>query len=202
MVRGAHCCLTPEPTATLWRRMLLLLCLLFGRSWLTAEGDRHVGAASVLHRRDGRAAVALVGRSWLVAFQRGRPRRAARLCCMAWRSGPRRRTPATVPIRPSRKSRERRQGRLLGRESGSALRLLECADRAAGKRLIECRSPCQRQQSRRRRRAECSSCSAATVCRSSGRVALPRFPGVSVESCLRQQNGPPPVWTTRLGCCC
>jgi hypothetical protein len=38
---------------------LLLLCLLFRSSWLTVEGDRHVGAAGVLHRRGGRAAVAV-----------------------------------------------------------------------------------------------------------------------------------------------
>jgi hypothetical protein len=42
-------------------------CLLFRSSWLTVEGDRHVGAAGVLHRRGGRAAVAVsVGE--LVAF--------------------------------------------------------------------------------------------------------------------------------------
>ena len=38
---------------------LLLLCLLFRSSWLAVEGDRHVGAAGVLHRRGGRAAVAV-----------------------------------------------------------------------------------------------------------------------------------------------
>ncbi len=38
---------------------LLLLCLLLRSSWLTAEGNRHVGAAEVLHGRGGRAAVAV-----------------------------------------------------------------------------------------------------------------------------------------------
>jgi hypothetical protein len=38
---------------------LLLLCLLFRSSWLTVEGNRHVGAAGVLHRRGGRVAVAV-----------------------------------------------------------------------------------------------------------------------------------------------
>jgi hypothetical protein len=38
---------------------LLLLCLLLRSSWLAAEGDRQVGAATVLHRRGGRAAVAV-----------------------------------------------------------------------------------------------------------------------------------------------
>ena len=37
---------------------LLLLCLLFRSSWRRVEGDRHVGAAGVLHRRGGRAALA------------------------------------------------------------------------------------------------------------------------------------------------
>jgi len=35
------------------------LLLLFRSSWLTVEGDCHVGAAGVLHRRGGRAAVAV-----------------------------------------------------------------------------------------------------------------------------------------------
>ncbi len=38
---------------------LLLLCLLLRSSWLTVEDDRHVGAAGVLHRQGGRAAVAV-----------------------------------------------------------------------------------------------------------------------------------------------
>ena len=38
---------------------LLLLCLLFRGSWPTVEGNRHVGAARVLHRQGGRAAVAV-----------------------------------------------------------------------------------------------------------------------------------------------
>ncbi len=35
---------------------------------LTVEGDRHVGAAGVLHRQGGRAAVS-VPSAWLLAFQ-------------------------------------------------------------------------------------------------------------------------------------
>ena len=38
---------------------LLLLCVLFRSSWLAAEGGRQVGAATVLHRRGGRAGVAV-----------------------------------------------------------------------------------------------------------------------------------------------
>jgi hypothetical protein len=38
---------------------LLLLCLLLRSSWLTVEGAREIGAAGVLHRRGGRAAVAV-----------------------------------------------------------------------------------------------------------------------------------------------
>ena len=38
---------------------LLLLCLLLRSSWLTVERDRHIGAAGVLHRQGGRAAVAV-----------------------------------------------------------------------------------------------------------------------------------------------
>ena len=38
---------------------LLLLCLLLRSSWPTVEGERHVGAAGVLHRQGGRAAVAV-----------------------------------------------------------------------------------------------------------------------------------------------
>ena len=38
--------------------MLLLLCLLSRRSWLTVEGDRQASDVRVLHRRGGRAAVA------------------------------------------------------------------------------------------------------------------------------------------------
>ena len=39
---------------------LLLLCLLLRSSWLTVEAGRQIGAAGVLHRRGGRAAVAAV----------------------------------------------------------------------------------------------------------------------------------------------
>ena len=38
---------------------LLLLCLLLRSSWLTVEGGRQIGAVGVLHRRGGRAAVAV-----------------------------------------------------------------------------------------------------------------------------------------------
>jgi hypothetical protein len=38
---------------------LLFLCLLLRSSWLTVEGGRQIGAARVLHRRGGRAAVAV-----------------------------------------------------------------------------------------------------------------------------------------------
>jgi hypothetical protein len=38
---------------------LLLLCLLFGSSWLAAESGRQVAASGVLHRRGGRAVVAV-----------------------------------------------------------------------------------------------------------------------------------------------
>jgi hypothetical protein len=49
---------------------LRLLCLLLGSSWLTAEGDRLVGAAGELHCRGGRAVVACRS-MWVVAFQTG-----------------------------------------------------------------------------------------------------------------------------------
>jgi hypothetical protein len=62
MVRGARCCLTPDAVARPVPARLLLLCLLLRRSWLTVEGGRQIGAAGVLHRQGGRAAVAsLVG---------------------------------------------------------------------------------------------------------------------------------------------
>jgi hypothetical protein len=35
------------------------LCLLLRSSWLTVEGGREIGAAGVLHRRGGRAALAM-----------------------------------------------------------------------------------------------------------------------------------------------
>ena len=38
---------------------LLLLCVLLRGSWLTVQGDRHVGADGAPHRRGGRAAVAV-----------------------------------------------------------------------------------------------------------------------------------------------
>ena len=41
------------------RPSLLLLCLLLRSSWLTVEGGRQIGAAGLLHRRGGRAALAV-----------------------------------------------------------------------------------------------------------------------------------------------
>jgi hypothetical protein len=59
---------------------LLLFCLLFRSSWLTVEADRHVGAAGVLHRRRGRAAVAVrVGVAPVVPERNGYSRGPA--CC-------------------------------------------------------------------------------------------------------------------------
>jgi hypothetical protein len=55
---------------------LLLLCLLLRSSWLTADGNRHVGAAEVLHLRGGRAAVAVsVGVAGGVPKGQSRPAR-------------------------------------------------------------------------------------------------------------------------------
>ena len=50
---------TPDPAVRAMPGRLLLLCSLFRRSWLTVEGGRQVGAARLLHRRGGRAAVAV-----------------------------------------------------------------------------------------------------------------------------------------------
>ena len=67
----------PEAAVRAVPARLLLLCLLLRSSWLTVEGDRHVGAAGVLHNhRGGRAAVA-VGSASLVAFRGSRPVRGA-----------------------------------------------------------------------------------------------------------------------------
>jgi hypothetical protein len=57
--RGAGCWFCPKAAVRAVPARLLLLCLLFRSSWLTVEGDRHVSAAGVLHRRGGRAAVAV-----------------------------------------------------------------------------------------------------------------------------------------------
>ena len=54
-----RCRLTPVAAVRAMPARLLLLCLLFRGPWPTVEGDRHVGAAGVLHRRGGRAAVAV-----------------------------------------------------------------------------------------------------------------------------------------------
>jgi hypothetical protein len=53
-------CLTPDAAARAVPARLLPLCLLLRSSWLTVEGGRQIGAAGVLHRRGGRAAVAAV----------------------------------------------------------------------------------------------------------------------------------------------
>jgi hypothetical protein len=51
--------ITPEAAVRAMPARLLPLCLLFRGSWLTVVGDRHVGAAGVLHRPGRRAAVAV-----------------------------------------------------------------------------------------------------------------------------------------------
>jgi hypothetical protein len=48
---AAHCWITPDAAVGGVPLRLLLLCLLFRSSWLTVEGERHVGAAGVLDRR-------------------------------------------------------------------------------------------------------------------------------------------------------
>jgi hypothetical protein len=53
------CWFCPKAAVRAMPARLLLLCLLLRSSWPTVEGDRHVGAATVLHRRGGRAAVAV-----------------------------------------------------------------------------------------------------------------------------------------------
>ena len=52
-------CLCPEAAVRAVPARLLLLCLLLRSSRRTVGGDRQVGAARVLHRRGGRAAVAV-----------------------------------------------------------------------------------------------------------------------------------------------
>jgi hypothetical protein len=73
------CCSTPDAAVRAVAPRLLLLCLLFRSSWLTVESGRQIGAAGVLHRRGGRAAVAVS-----VGVARGVPkhqRRRARPTC-------------------------------------------------------------------------------------------------------------------------
>ena len=48
---------TPDAAVRAVPARVLLSCLLFRSSWLTVEGDRHFGAAGVLHRPGARAAV-------------------------------------------------------------------------------------------------------------------------------------------------
>ena len=50
---------TPDAAVRAVSARLLLLCLLLRSSWLAAGGGRQVGAAGVLHRRGGRAALAV-----------------------------------------------------------------------------------------------------------------------------------------------
>ena len=126
--RGSLC---PKAAVRAMPARLLLLCLLFRSSWLTVEGDRHVGAAGVLHRRGGRAAVAVsVGVAGGVPYEQSRRLRlaASRLPQVAQRSStwsavrallflrsssraetgaPRSKQPSRVlALRPSNRSRE------------------------------------------------------------------------------------------------
>jgi hypothetical protein len=64
---------TPDAAVRAVPARVLLSCLLFRSSWLTAEDDRHFGAARVLHRRGGRAAWPC-GSVWLLAFRSSRVR--------------------------------------------------------------------------------------------------------------------------------
>ena len=52
-------CLCPKSAVPPVPARLLLLCLLFRSSRRRVDGDRHVGAAGVLQRRGGRAALAV-----------------------------------------------------------------------------------------------------------------------------------------------
>jgi hypothetical protein len=56
MWRGSS---TPDAAVRVVAPRLLLLCLLLRSSWLTVESGRQIGGAGVLHRRGGRAAVAV-----------------------------------------------------------------------------------------------------------------------------------------------
>jgi hypothetical protein len=71
--RSGRGCFTPDAAVRAMPARVLLSCLLVRSSWLTVEGDRHFGAAGVLHRRGGRAAVAVrVGVAHSVATQQSR----------------------------------------------------------------------------------------------------------------------------------
>ena len=71
--RGRRDSLCPEAAVRAVPERLLLLCLLLRSSWLTVEGDRHGGAAGVLHRRGGRAVVAVsVGMPGCVPYEQSR----------------------------------------------------------------------------------------------------------------------------------
>jgi hypothetical protein len=72
----------PEAAVRAVPARLLLSCLLFRSSWLTMEGDRHFGAAAVLRRRGGRAAVAVrVGVAGRVPERKGYSARSGLLLC-------------------------------------------------------------------------------------------------------------------------
>jgi hypothetical protein len=91
--RGRSC---PKAAVRAVPARLLLLCLLLRSSWLTVEGGRQIGAAGVLHRRGGRAAVA-VSVGMAVAFQSGSDSRrgaVARGCWIFVRA-------AVTPLAPS-----------------------------------------------------------------------------------------------------
>ena len=79
------------------------MCLLLRSSWLTVEGDRHVGAAGVLHRRGRRAAVA-VASVWPLALRSAIDTRRGPACCSVGanrqRSGARSGCPLAAPRRP------------------------------------------------------------------------------------------------------
>jgi hypothetical protein len=78
-VRGQFC---PEAAVRAVPARLLLSCLLLRSSWLTVEGDRHFGAAGVLRRRGGRAAVAVrVGVAGRVPERKGYSARSGLLLC-------------------------------------------------------------------------------------------------------------------------
>ena len=58
-LRCARCRFTPDAAVRAVPARVLLSCLPSRSSWLTVEGDRHFGAAGVLHRRGVQAAVAV-----------------------------------------------------------------------------------------------------------------------------------------------
>jgi hypothetical protein len=69
--RRGRCCPEAAVRAVPWR--LLLSCLLLGSPSQTVEGGRQVGAAGLLHRRGGRAALA-VSVGVAVGVPLGKPR--------------------------------------------------------------------------------------------------------------------------------